>query len=362
ISVWNPTFLTLLVARLPDWWPRLAGDIARGTLSPPAPLAPELRVQLAASLRPDPRRAAEVRAACGAGDGPAAVHARLWPRLRLVSCWADAHAALHAPELARLFPQARLQGKGLIATEAFVSLPLTGRPGAALALRSHFFEFLPAGDGAGAESPGERPLLAQQLEAGGRYAVVVTTGGGLYRYRLHDLVEVAGRLGACPLLRFVGREAAVSDRFGEKVHEGHVRRALDALLPRHAIRPAFAMVACEEEAGRHAYTLFVEAREAGDAALLALGADLEAALAENYHYRYCRDLGQLDALRVFRIASDDRGGALETYLAVCRGHGQRAGDVKPVALHRLGGWSRAFRGRLLPAGPPVDQATLSRSE
>src|SRR5207248_3610130 len=161
-----------------------------------------------------------------------------------------------------------------------------------------------------------RQRRAQPLQAGARYAVAVTAGGGPYRYRLHDLVEVVGRLGAGPLLPFVGREAAVSDRFGEKVHEGHVRHALDALLPRHAIRPTFAMVACEEEAGRHAYTLFVEAREAGDAALLALGADLEAALAENYHYRYCRDLGQLDALRVFRIASDDRGGALETYLAV----------------------------------------------
>src|SRR5262245_7213500 len=38
LSVWSPTFLTLLLDRLPEWGERLAGDVARGTLSPPAPL------------------------------------------------------------------------------------------------------------------------------------------------------------------------------------------------------------------------------------------------------------------------------------------------------------------------------------
>ena len=366
ISVWNPTFLALLVGQLPAWWSALADDIARGTLSPPAPLAPDLRALLAPLLRPDPRRAAEVHRAFKSGDDAPAIHARLWPHLRLVSCWADGHAALHAPELARLFPQARLQGKGLIATEAFVSFPLEGRPGAALALRSHFFEILPvedAGDGwVAVES--ERPLLAHQLEQGGRYAVVVTTGGGLYRYQLRDVVEVVGHHGprgraGCPLLRFLGRADAVSDHFGEKLHEGHVGRALAAALARHGVRPSFAMIACDEDeaggatVGRPAYTLFVEAGCAPDVALRAIGAEVEATLAENYHYRYCRDLGQLGALRVFRIepGEDGRAGALEAYLAACQRRGQRAGDIKPVALHPLGGWSRVFQGRLLPPGP-----------
>ena len=346
ISVWSPTFLTLLVGRLPAWWPRLAGDIARGTISPPASLAPALRARLSAMLRPDRHRAAEIRAAFEAGGDPGAVHARLWPCLRLISCWTDAHAALYVPEIARLFPQARLQGKGLLATEGIVSFPLTGQAGAALAIRSHFFEFLPA-DSRRGEVTASPPLLAHQLDPGGCYAVVITTGGGLYRYQLHDLIQVAGHLGACPLLRFLGKASHISDRFGEKVTEHHVRQALDDLLVRYAVSPAFAMVACETEAGRYAYTLFVEANGQPDATLRALGVALEAALGENYHYRYCRELGQLDALRVFRV--DD--GALETYLSVCQAHGQRAGDIKPVALHRHDGWSRAFRGRTLPPVP-----------
>jgi hypothetical protein len=342
ISVWNPTFLTLLVELLPEWWQKLVVDIAHGTLSPPAALARGLLAQLEAMIRPDPLRAASIQAAFQSGGQAGSIHARIWPNLRLISCWADAHAASYVPELARLFPHALLQGKGLLATEGFVSFPLAGRAGAALAIRSHLFEFLPTHN-AGEKHGGGRALLAHELEPDGCYAVVISTGGGLYRYQLGDLVQVVDHMGGFPLIRFIGREAHISDRFGEKLNERHVRQALDGALNAHAVRPTFAMVACEEGSNRHAYTLFIEAQGQPDGVLRLLGDELEEALLENYHYAYCRDLGQLDAVRVFRVES----GALDVYLSVCQAHGQRLGDIKPVALHHLGDWSRAFRGRIV---------------
>jgi hypothetical protein len=416
VSVWNPTFLTLLVEPLAGWWPRLAEDIKRGMISgPPAlrqagegPAPPRPDAQSRAVLRrlearcsPDAGRAAEVRRICAGAQWAqgtptaGAVHRRLWPRLRVISCWADAQAGPYAAQALRLFPQARLQPKGLIATEGIVSVPLgplsplsplgppgsTGPlgPGAVLAVRSHFFEFIPhesppaamgAGPAGEARLSGGTPLLAHQLEVGGRYEVVLTTGGGLYRYRLRDLVEVTGQAtpaGGCPLLRFVGREGHVSDWFGEKLDERYVRAVLEQVLSGGGLRPDFAMLACERPhpAAHHqgnpgspgspsdergaagpAYTLFVQAPDAGDSALVAAGADLERALLESYHYRYCRDLGQLGPLRVFRVARQ----AQQAYLAECQRRGMRPGDVKPAALHRLDGWSHAFSGRFLP--PP----------
>lgn len=342
ISVWNPTFLTLLVAHLVDWWPQLSADIAYGTLTPPRPIAADIQAQLGRLNRPDPRRATAICRAFQTGGDPGAIHTRLWPNLRLISCWTDAHAARYAADLARQFPHAAMQGKGLIATEGFVSFPLAGHTGSVLAIRSHFFEFLPiATDG---EPDLSQPYLAHELNQGKRYAVVLTTAGGFYRYQLHDVIEVVDHQGDCPLMRFVGKAANVSDWFGEKVHEQHVQPALDTLLDRYAVEPTFVMVACDEAAGPPAYTLFIEVADQPDATLPEIGAELETVLRENYHYRYCRDLGQLDAVRVFRIDSD----ALETYLTVCQAHGQRAGDIKPVVLHRLGGWARHFRGRFLP--------------
>ena len=57
--------------------------------------------------------------------------------------------------------------------------------------------------------------------------MVISTGGGLYRYQLHDLIQVVGYLGTCPLLKFVGKESYISDWFGEKLNERHVRQTLD---------------------------------------------------------------------------------------------------------------------------------------
>jgi hypothetical protein len=269
--------------------------------------------------------------------------ARLWPKLRVISCWGE------APELAARFPGVTIQPKGLIATEGFVSLPLWGRDGAALAVRSHFFEFEPVLS-ASADSAdscnncyknvwenrgGVRGKLAHELAVGAEYSVVLTTGGGLRRYRLRDRVRVSGFVNECPLLRFVGKESNVSDHFGEKLSELHVRAALRA-------EARFALVA--REGG--AYTLFVETDRDDDELLLA-AERLEAALQDNVHYRYCRQLGQLGPLRVFRIA----GRGAELYLEECRRRGQRLGEVKPGVLRADSGWSTVFGGRFVePCG------------
>lgn len=335
ISVWNPTFLILLVEGLPMWWPRLADDIAHGTLSPPGPLPSDLSAKLGAFNRPDPRRATEIQTVFGSERDQGKIHARLWTHLRVISCWMNSSAAMYVPQVVRLFPQVRLQGKGLIATEGFVSFPLENREGAVVAIRSHFFEFLPADGGP--------TRLAHELELGRCYSLILTTGGGLYRYQLHDRVQVVGHMGDCPQILFLGKEAHISDLFGEKVNEGHLQQALASLLSRLHLTPSFVMVACEAEDNRYAYTLFIESRGEPEERLRTLGRELEATLQENYQYRYCRDLGQLEPLRVFRIER----GALETYFTRCQRHGQRAGDVKPLLLQRLNGWAGAFEGKCL---------------
>jgi hypothetical protein len=331
ISVWHPSYLTLLLEDLERRWPALLADLAAGTVTPPGGL-PEA---LAARWAPAPGRAAELDRI-----GPGDLH-RVWPRLGLVSCWGDAHAALHLPEVSRLLPRAAVQPKGLLATEACVTVPFGGlRP---LAVRSHFFEFLPAGSN-------EPPRLAHELERDAVYSVVVTTGGGLYRYRLEDRVEVEGFLGRTPCLRFLGKEDHVADRRGEKVSEGFAGAVLARLLERFRLAPRFALLAPEETSPGIAYTLFLEL-PAGDAADLsqglaaALEGALEEELRENPHYRACAVLGQLAPARLFLIAS---GG----YAAYARHRGQRLGDVKPTPLSPETGWSQVFTGAFVGSGAP----------
>src|SRR5207244_10027784 len=103
--------------------------------------------RLRRSLRPDSLRADRLAGVLRSTMPWAERLRRLWPRLALISCWADAAAAQFLSELRELFPEVEVQPKGLLATEAFVSFPLLDHSGAALALRSHFFEFEEHGGG-----------------------------------------------------------------------------------------------------------------------------------------------------------------------------------------------------------------------
>ena len=308
LSVWHPSFLLLMLDKLRDNWSRLLADLDSGFRLED----PELEIAA------DSRRAREL-AAIGCDDPVV-----LWPRLCLVSCWGDANAAGGVDEVRRSFPGIVVQPKGLVATEAFVTLPFgNARP---IAVRSHFFEFL---DDSGSAHP------AWSLQQGQRYSIVVTTGGGLYRYRLQDLVEVAGYCSDAPSLRFVGKEDNVSDHFGEKLEESFVANCLSDTFEHSGLSPVFAMLAMDPDREPAGYTLYLECHGADTGRL---AADLERRLARNPHYELCVRLGQLDRVRVVVV----REGAYECYTRRLGERGLRLGDIKPTPLSRYCDWSRVF--------------------
>lgn len=238
-----------------------------------------------------------------------------WPKLACLSCWGDGYSERYLEPLAQAHSQVWIQKKGLLATEGLVTIPWVGQKGSLLALRSHFYEFL---DEAG------RSHLAHQLQLGQTYRVVLTTGGGLYRYRLGDQVRVEGYWRDCPSLSFVGREQKLADRFGEKLCPSSIR------LPE-----GLAWVAYEPQ--RRAYTLFAHGSGAWASAL---ETDLRAS---NFHYDLCRRLGQLEAVAAFELDES----ALEAFYARLRQLGQKEGDFKPIPLRHEEDWSAHLPGRFL---------------
>jgi hypothetical protein len=320
VSVWHPSFLTLLLGALPSHWESLLDDVRHGTLSPPATLFPAVEKDLMPRLHPSARRADALKE-IGPHDCT-----RLWPRLRVVSCWAHGQAGLYVAELRKCLPHAEIQPKGLLATEAVVTLPFRGMT--PLAVRSHFFEFLHDG----------RACLPHELVAGKVYSVVVTTGGGLYRYRLEDRVEVDGFVEQTPSLKFLGKEDHVSDLCGEKLNETFVAGALAEACACAGTVPRFALMAPDLTVDPPGYTLYLESDAQPPAALSRV---LEELLSSNPNYRYCRTLGQLAPLRVFHAPTP----MFPLYLQRCRELGQRLGDVKPLSLSSRAGWSDVFRGQ-----------------
>ena len=319
MSVWHPSFLLQLLDSLPGWFDRIVNDIDRGTIAPPGQIPGDVLEHLRTRLPPKPRVAATLSQLDDASP------ARIWPRLTLVSCWGDGPAQPYARRLQERLPHVVVEPKGLIATEGIVSIPFAGKH--PVAVTSHFFEFI---DAAG------RARLVHQLAADEDYDVVLTTGGGLYRYKLGDRVRVTGRIGAVPSIAFAGRSDRVSDRFGEKLSDEFVARIVAALFA-SAAPPRFAMLTPETHGNGVAYTLLVEP---SNDLPVDLEPALEAALRTNPHYAWCVDLGQLRPARVVRVGPH----AERTYLDVCVARGQRLGDIKPMVLQRDDGWEAALGG------------------
>lgn len=272
-------------------------------------------------------------------QGPAALDfATLWPKLAVLSCWADGPSALYARQLTRRLSHPRLQPKGLLSTECFVSFPFLPHRDPVLAYTSHFFEF--------EDVETTQLVLAHEVEIGRQYAVVVTTGGGLYRYRTQDVVHITGRLGATPTMRFVAKQGLVSDRCGEKLSGAHVERAVTAALEACAVEANFAMLAPVEARapGSGFYALFVALADGGQPPANSLCQCLEAALEENFHYAYCRKLSQLGRVRLFWV-DETRKSAAQSYLERLSSLGRKLGDIKPASLSQLDGWEGWFAGR-----------------
>jgi hypothetical protein len=315
ISVWNPTFLTLLLAPLETWWDSLLKDLADGTITPPNQ-SPITNSQL--PNKPRSRALSKIFPTN---------YPSIWQHLSLISCWADGASAPYAKELQSHFPNVTIQPKGLLATEAFISFPLTGYDGSALAVTSHYFEFLAEnGD----------VLLAHQLEKGKSYSVIVTTGGGLYRYQLNDIVEVTDFYNQTPCIKFIGKADRVSDYFGEKLNEQFVAGVLKELFKKYNLNPIFYMLGPDDTPPFH-YTLYLELENPTIKLPNFLTIELDNSLRTNFHYDYCRRLGQLAETQIVQVKDGS-----EVYIKACQQRGQKLGDIKASVLQKSTGWGEWF--------------------
>lgn len=297
ISIWSPSFITGLLDALTGHADTVLRAIADGERTP------------GRSRPPRPARARQVERALAAAELD--THA-LWPRLQLLSCWTDAAAARYLPELRRRFRRTAIQGKGLLATEGVSSVPLGRYRDPVLAVNSAFFEFL---------DPDGRSHLAAEVRPGQAYELVISVPG-FYRYRCGDRVQITGRAGSAPQLRFIGRTGVHSDLVGEKLDDAFVTDCLRGL-------EGFALLVPASGPPSH-YRLYCQTLSPQ------LTERVERALRRNPQYAYARDLGQLGPLTPIAAPAVD-----QAYRDWALARGQRLGDIKPPSLCPQRDWQPA---------------------
>ncbi|WP_437954628.1 GH3 auxin-responsive promoter family protein [Sorangium sp. So ce119] len=246
-------FFQVLEAR----WPALVEDLGRGALRPDVAVPPELAQPIRARLRADPGRASAV--AKELARGLAGIARRLWPGLTHVSGGTSGSFRIYAEKLARYVGDVPIYSPFYVSSEAMLGFNLgLGAPVYALQPSSAFYEFIPADD-LDAERPSVRRI--DELTEGERYEIVVTTHGGLYRYRMGDVIEVARHHRRVPVVEFIHRRGCLLNIAGEKTSEHAIHRALDEALSKEALGLVDFSTMEDAESAPKRYVVFVELTE-----------------------------------------------------------------------------------------------------
>lgn len=319
VAMPNPSTTLRLVKTADRHAQTLIRDVRDGTLSDAMDIEPDIRRELEQAARPDP-------ALAGRLDAAAAKRGSLRPMdywdVGVLANWTGGTVGLYISEFPEWFGDAPVRDLGLVASEGRMTVPLTSQTAAGvLEVFGNFYEFVPVGQiNAGAPDV----LRCHELVEGEEYFILLTTGGGLFRYNIGDVVRCEGYLGQAPLLTFLSKGKHTSSITGEKLTEHQVVRAAERAAGRLGRHLRDFVLAPRWDDPPY-YALNVEEGccppEAADEMARAIDAELSDA---NIEYQQKRHSGRLGPIVVACVCDGyfgqlaeehvrDRGGRREQY-------------------------------------------------
>lgn len=228
----------------------------------------------------------------------------VWPKLKLISCWTHAQARNSALNLQAEFPNTKIQPKGLLLTEAPVTIPWSEANGNIPLVTETYLEFL----------DGDQILGLHELQEGKSYIVLTSQFNGFLRYNIQDEVKVTGFYYQTPILEFLGRSGSYSDLAGEKISESMLRDIFSGLSSAYLFVP-------DESDIIPRYRVYTETPEVR----------WESELNTIHHYNLGRKLNQLQEVNVVQVKN-----LSDLYLRFCQSEGMNLGDIKEkVLIHNL---------------------------
>ncbi|CAD6333322.1 unnamed protein product [Miscanthus lutarioriparius] len=219
-------------------WQRLCRDIRSGTLDAEAVTDRAVRaaVEQRVLLRADPALADAVEAECARASWQGIIR-RVWPNTKYID-------VIVTGAMAQYIPQLEFYGGGLPLTctmyassESYFGINLNpmckpSEVAYTLIPTMCYFEFLPLphpDDDAG--EPDQRDLVdLVDVKLGHEYELVVTTYSGLYRYRVGDVLRVAGFKNQAPMFNFLRRKNVVLSIDSDKTDEAELHAAVSGAV------------------------------------------------------------------------------------------------------------------------------------
>lgn len=321
----NPSTIVEMQNNVNEFYDEYVKDIMNGTISNKVKIEPKIREELEACIKPNPRRAAELRELKRKYGCVLPKH--YWPDLQILNTWKCGNTRVFLDKFKDSFPENMLhQEFGYFSSECRFGLVLDDTLNTVLFPHYHFYEFVKEKD---LEKYNPRYYLIDELEKGQKYCPFVTTFAGLYRYDMHDIVEVGDNFQNAPTVHMIQKVNGIVTITGEKLYE---RQFIDAVHEAEKVTghmtKFFIGFANLEKA---AYDFFYEFQDPevtqiqAEAFTVAVDVALKNA---NMEYKAKRDSLRLKDATTYRLIKD----SFETFKAQCIAEGARDGQFKLMLL------------------------------
>ena len=211
----NPSTIVEMQNNVNEFYDQYVDDIEHGTLNKDLNISPEIRAAIQPYLKPNPERAAELRALKQKYGTVLPKH--YWPNLQILNTWKCGNTKVYVDKFEHSFPEQMLhQEFGYFSSECRFGLVLDDTNNTVLFPHFHYYELIEEHD---LENEHQHFLQLHELEQGKRYCPFVTTYAGLYRYNMNDLVEVGPNFVNTPTVHMIQKVNGIVTMTGEKLHE-----------------------------------------------------------------------------------------------------------------------------------------------
>lgn len=219
VSYLSTIFITSLESMffyMEENWEMLCDDIEKGKIDESIVMPDDMRKKFEKKLKPNPKRAEELREQFQKGFDESPIIPRIWPKAEWMYGMGTGALSLYAKKLRRYIGEDMpIHYLGYAATEALMAVPIELNSFEYVILpHNGFFEFRPL------DAPKENRLLTiSELEVGKEYELILTNLSGFYRYQIEDVVKVTGYYYESPKVTFCYRLNQIANISGEKVSQ-----------------------------------------------------------------------------------------------------------------------------------------------
>lgn len=211
----NPSTIVEMQHNAIEYYDKYVEDIENGTINRELNIPDHIRQELEATLKPNPKRAEELRRLKKEYYTPLPRH--YWPNLQTLSTWKCGNTKVYLDKFQGSFPDDIChQEIGYFSSECRFGFVMDEGIDTTLFPHFHYYEFIAEED---LDNPNPRYWQLYELEEGKRYSPIVTTYAGLYRYDVSDLVEVGPKYLNTPTIHMVQKVNGIVSITGEKLQE-----------------------------------------------------------------------------------------------------------------------------------------------